>query len=57
LLVHTYGTVAEFIVADWGDKVNSGTGLFYRPARLQRLAGRYDNNLMPELTISPSQRL
>ncbi len=31
---------AEFIVPDWGDKVNSGIGL-YRPARLHRLAGRY----------------
>jgi hypothetical protein len=24
--------VAEFIVPDWGDKVNSGIGLSYRPA-------------------------
>jgi hypothetical protein len=27
-------TVAEFIVPDWGDKVNSVNGLRYRPARL-----------------------
>ncbi len=33
---------AEFIVPDWGDKVNSGIGLPYRPFRLQRLAGWYD---------------
>jgi hypothetical protein len=26
--------VAKFIVSDWGDKVNSGIGLSYRPARL-----------------------
>jgi len=24
--------VAEFIVPDWGDKVNSGIGLSYQPA-------------------------
>ena len=30
------GPVAEFIVPDWGDKVNSGIGLSYRPARLHR---------------------
>jgi hypothetical protein len=50
-----FGSVAEFIVPDWGDKVNYAIGLSYRPARLHRLAGRYDNP-MPELTISPSQR-
>ncbi len=36
--------------------VYSGIGLSYRPARLQRLAGRYDK-YMPESTLSPSQRL
>ncbi len=35
--------VTKFIVPDWGDKVDSGMGLSYRPARLHRLAGRYDN--------------
>ncbi len=43
----------EFIDPDWGDKVNSGIGLSYRPARLHWLADRYDNP-MPELTLSPS---
>jgi hypothetical protein len=36
-------SVATFLVPDWGDKVNSGIGLSYRPAMLHRLAGRYDN--------------
>jgi hypothetical protein len=44
--------VAKFIVSDWGDKVNSGTWLSYRPARLHRLAGRCDNP-MPESAKSP----
>jgi hypothetical protein len=48
----TSTTAAEFLVPDWGDKVNSGIGFSYRPAGLHRLAGRYDNP-MPELTISP----
>jgi hypothetical protein len=48
--------VAEFLVPDWGDKVNCGIGLSYRPSRLQRLAGRNDSPVQ-ELTISPSQRL
>ncbi len=30
--------VAEFTDPDWGDEVNSGIGLSYRPARLHRLA-------------------
>ncbi len=35
-------SVAEFIVPDWGNKVNSGIiGLSYRTAMLHRLAGRY----------------
>ncbi len=38
--------VAKFIAPDWGYKVNSVIGLSYRPARLHRLAGQYDN-LMP----------
>jgi hypothetical protein len=49
--------VAKFIVPDWGNKVDSGIGfLSYRPARLHRLAGRYDNP-MPESALSPSQGL
>ncbi len=28
----------------WGDKVNSGIGLSYRPASPCSLSGRYDNN-------------
>jgi hypothetical protein len=34
---------AQLIVPDWGDKVDYGIGLSYRPVRLHRLAGRYDN--------------
>ncbi len=48
--------VAEFINPDWGDKVNFGIGLSYRPARLHGLAGRYDNP-MPELTLSPQSEI
>jgi len=47
------------ILIPWlGDKVDSGIGLSYRPARLHRLrlAGWYDNP-MPESTLSPSQGL
>jgi hypothetical protein len=48
--------VVEFIVPEWGDKVDYGIGLSYRPARLyilhRLLAGQYDNPL-PELTTSP----
>jgi hypothetical protein len=54
--VYVFGfniTVAEFIDPDWGDNVNSGIGLSYRPARLHGLPARYDNP-MPELTSSPS---
>ncbi len=44
---------AKFLVPDCGDIVPpTGMGLSYRPARLHRLAGRYDNP-MPESTISP----
>jgi hypothetical protein len=49
-------SVANFLVPDWGDKVDSGIGLSYGTARLHRLAGRYDN-AMPESTISPCQGL
>ncbi len=44
-------SVAKFIVADWRDKVAFGIGLSYLPARLPRLAGRYDNP-MPEFSNS-----
>ncbi len=53
---NSFLTVAKFIVPDVGDKVNSGVGLSYRPARLRRLAGRYDNP-MPESAIFHSQGL
>ncbi len=36
--------VAKFIVPDWTDKVDSGIGLSYRPARLH--IGRYDNPML-----------
>ncbi len=36
------GSEAQFIVPDWGDKVDYVTGLLYGPDRLHRLAGRYD---------------
>jgi hypothetical protein len=48
-------SVSKFIVPDWGDKVNSGIGLSYWPARRNRPAGRYDNPI-PESTISPPVR-
>ncbi len=35
-------TEVRFLVPDWGDKVDSGIGLSYRPAKLNRLAARYD---------------
>jgi hypothetical protein len=43
---------AKFLHPDWGDIVDSGTGLLYRPARLHRPAGRYDNPL-PEVIYIP----
>jgi hypothetical protein len=51
-----YKPVAEFLDPEWGitDKVNSGIGLSYRPARLHGLACR-DDNLILELTLSSSQ--
>jgi hypothetical protein len=42
-------SVAKFIVADWGAKVDSGIGLSYRSARL--------DNPLPESIKSPSQGL
>jgi hypothetical protein len=33
----------QFIISDWRDKVDYGMEFSYRPARLQRLTGRYDN--------------
>ncbi len=36
-------SVAKFLVPNWGDMIDSGIGLSYRPASLPRLAGRYDN--------------
>jgi hypothetical protein len=50
--------VAEFIVLDWGDKVNSVKGLSYLPASLCSLEGRYEyDNPLPESTVSPRQGL
>jgi hypothetical protein len=41
---HCAGTVAKFIVPDWGDKVDyNGIGFSYPPASLGSLTGRYDN--------------
>ncbi len=42
---------AKCKVLEWGDKVDSGIGLSYRPAGLHRLADRYDNP-MPTSTLS-----
>jgi hypothetical protein len=47
---------AQFLVLDWGNKVDSGKGWSYRPTRLHMLAGWYDKP-MPYSTLSPSQRL
>jgi hypothetical protein len=49
-------SVAKFLVPDWEVLVDSCIGLSHRPARLHRMAGRYDNP-MPESTISPSEGL
>ncbi len=43
---------AQFLVPDWRDKVDYGIGLSYRPAKLHRLAGRYDNPML-DLTLYP----
>jgi hypothetical protein len=54
-----WSTSFLFVVPAWGDKVNSGIGLSYRPERLHMLAGRYDNPMLEStvLSISHSQRL
>ncbi len=54
-----FKTIAKFTVPDWEDKVNSGIGLSYhQPARVHRLAGRYENPMpLPESTISLSRGL
>ncbi len=44
--------VAKFLVPDWGEIVDSGIRLSFRPARLHRQAGWCDHP-MPESTISP----
>jgi hypothetical protein len=46
-------SVAEFIDLCLGDKVDSGIGLPYRPASPCSLAGRWYDNPMPKLTLSP----
>jgi hypothetical protein len=51
-VVFKYAEAFSQIYSPWlGDKVDSGIGLSYYPARLHRLADRYDNP-MPESTIS-----
>jgi hypothetical protein len=47
--------VAKFRVPDWGNKVDSGTGLSYQPAKLHRLAGKCGNP-MSESPVYPSVR-
>jgi hypothetical protein len=36
--------VAKFLVPEWGEIVDPGIGLLHLPARLHRLAGRYDKS-------------
>jgi hypothetical protein len=43
-------TVAKCTVHDWGDIVDSGIGLLYRPARIQRMVGSYDNPMQESTT-------
>ncbi len=43
--------VAEFKDPDWGDKVKSGKGLSYRPARLNGLAGYAGVDFIPQSGI------
>jgi hypothetical protein len=38
--------VAKFIVPVWGDKVDSGIGLSYRPARLDKLCSKVVKKLV-----------
>jgi len=47
---------AKFLVPDWGDIVNSGIGLSYRPANLCSLAGLYDNPMPDSTTYIPPVR-
>ncbi len=54
-VVYGTDTVAKFIVHDWGDIVDSGIELSYRPASQCSLSGRYDNP-MPESSLSPQRR-
>ncbi len=56
-IVEEVGETCSRILSPWlGYIVDSGTGLSYQPARLHRLAGRFDSP-MPESTISLSQGL
>ncbi len=58
--IHGSRLLAKFLVHDWGNKVDSGIGLLYRPARLHRLAGHShisNENPKPESTIYPIQGL
>jgi hypothetical protein len=54
---------AKFLVPDWGDKVDSGIGLSYRPARLEYVAWRSGtkifcrSQLYNVRTVYPSQGL
>jgi hypothetical protein len=41
---------------DWGDKIDSGIGLSYRPIRLHRQAGRYDNPMPEPTAVHPPVR-
>ncbi len=53
--ISTFNPVARILVPDWGDRFDSGIGLSYRPARLHRLTGRYDNPI-PASTLYPPFR-
>jgi hypothetical protein len=48
------GSVAKFLVPDWGNEVDFFIGLSHRPASLCSLARRYDNLMS---TLYPSQGL
>ncbi len=47
--------VAEFLVPDWGDIVDSVIVLLYRTARLHRLSGRYDRQPRSMTTLCRSR--
>jgi hypothetical protein len=47
-----YNLVSKFIIPDWGDKVDSGRGLLYRPDWLYIGWHAGTNNPMPESTLS-----